>query len=383
MGKNEVSLVSCESYERTKVEEAVEKAFDLLGGPERIIEPSSSVFIKTNALLPSAPENCVVTHPEVVRAVIRQVMRVTRKVLIGDCPGGGNSSVFLKRVYARNGLEDVAAETGAALNYDTSTVDVTVKEGRKVKSVTISGPMAQSDVLISLPKFKTHELVGITAAIKNLFGVVPGMTKFAYHSRFNHADEFADLLVDICLAARARFHIVDAVESMHGDGPRRGDKIMTKFILAGEDPFAVDFLLMNLIGKDYRANRALHFAVERGLFSRRLEDISILGESVSNLAVKDFRLPPGKEKSAAVPQSLMNRFSRLLTSKPKIAPEVCTRCGKCVEICPRGAITMDEEAAKIKSGKCIRCYCCHEICEFDAVILHRPVPLRIARKIGF
>ncbi len=383
LNKNKVSLVSCESYDRVKVDEAVEEAFELLGGPESIVEPSSRVFIKANALLPSTPEKCVTTHPEVVRAVVKQVMRVTKKVTIGDCPGGGNASPYLKRVYSRTGLESVAADTGAILNFDTSVREVTVKEGSQLKSITISNSMAQSDVLISLPKFKTHELVGITAAIKNLYGAVPGMTKFAYHSRFNNADDFANLLVDVCIAAAPKFHLVDAIESMQGEGPRQGEKILTGFIAAGQNPFAIDFLLMMLIGKDYHANRALHFAIERGLFSGRSEDIVVVGENPKNLSVSDFRLPLGKEQSAPVPEFLMKKFAKLLTAKPIVSPGICTGCGKCVEICPESAISMEKGHARIKSERCIRCYCCHEICEFDAVSLSKPTLLRLARHFGF
>jgi uncharacterized protein (DUF362 family) len=373
----DVALIGCESYDRDLVEERVGKAFDLIGGPGAIAGDGESVFVKVNALVPTSPDNAVTTHPEVVRAVVMQFMQVTDRVIIGDSPGGPYTPAVLKRFYDKCGFAQVAAETGARLNFDTSVEQVTIPDGKMMKALAICTAMKNADRLISVSKFKTHMLVNITAAIKNLFGAVAGMNKFTYHSRFRRPEDFADLLVDVALASDADFHVVDSVVGMDGDGPRGGNKKEMGFIAAGSDPFALDMLLMELIGVDPRANKALAAAIDRSLCRPTAAGLNILGDDPGPLAVRGFQLPGKKDISTRVPGFLMDRFGAMVSLKPRPAPDRCTGCRKCADVCPAKAITMVNGLATVDTGKCIKCYCCHELCEYDAIDLHRPVLLRL------
>jgi len=382
MKENEVALVRCSSYDRALVEEQVARAFELLGGPGALVGSGESVFVKVNGLLPAAPEKAVTTHPEVVRAVVKQLMSVTPEVTIGDSPGGPYNRMMLKRVYEKSGFADVAEGTGARLNFDTSVVTKTVPEAKTMKSFTLAGAMVNADRLVSIPKFKTHVQVNITGTIKNLFGAVPGMSKFTYHSRFNEGEDFSDMLVDVLLAASPDFHVIDAVEGMDGDGPRAGNIKKMGIIAAGSGAFALETLMMDIIGFDPRDNKALRAAVLRGLTSGNPGDLNVLGDDPRALTVKGFQLPTKKATASRVPAFIMDRVAASFSLRPRPDPAVCTGCLKCADICPEGAIAVVDGSARVDLTKCIKCYCCHELCEHDAIELERPLLMRLAGLLG-
>jgi uncharacterized protein (DUF362 family)/NAD-dependent dihydropyrimidine dehydrogenase PreA subunit len=382
MRRTRVALVGCGSYERGLVESRMEEAFDLIGGPQAIAGGGESVFIKVNGLLPAAPERAVTTHPEVVRAVVRQFQKVTDEVVIGDSPGGLYNNTMLKRLYDRCGYRLVADETGARLNFDTSVRDVRVHEGKTVKSATVCGAMADCHHLVSVSKFKTHLQMNITGAIKNVFGAVPGMTKFSYHARFNSNEEFADLLLDVLLAANPSLHVVDAVDGMDGDGPRQGDVRRMGIIAIGENALAVDTAMMAAIGLPPEVNKPLGRAIARGLFGGSLEEVDLLGDPLETLAVTGFKLPSKKDTTSRVPTFVMDRFGRWLSIRPLPKAGSCTACGKCEQVCPAGAVSIVGGTAIVDGKKCIRCYCCHELCEHDAIELERPALMRVFQRLG-
>ena len=382
MDIKDVAAVECSSYERGLVKESVARAFELLGGAGAVVSPGESVFVKVNGLLPAAPEKAVTTHPEVLRAVVEQLMTVTPQVTIGDSPGGVYNKTMLTRVYEKCGFTAVAEETGAGLNTDFSVRQKKVPEAKKMKSFTLCGAMIEADRLVSVSKFKTHLQMNITGAIKNVFGVVPGLTKFNYHSKYNTDDDFADLLVDVVLAARPSFHVIDAVDGMDGNGPRAGDIKRMGIIAAGRDAFALDELMMALIGIPPSANKPLGAAIKRGLVSGDAGELRVLGDRLEAMRVEGFRLPVKKDITARLPSFLTSAVAARLSIRPRPDPEVCTGCRKCEEICPEGAISVVDGAARVDLSKCIRCYCCHELCEHDAIELERPLLLRLANRIG-
>ena len=200
MDKPAVALIPCASYEQDEVEAAVRRALDLLGGMARFVQPGQRVLIKPNLLLPSAPERAIVTHPSVLRAVLRQVQAAGGSAFIADNPVViPISHRGWEGAYERTGWAAVAAETGTRLNTSIVPEQHPYPEGKLLHLVDASSFLAEADVVISLPKLKTHNFMRFTGAVKNLFGVVPGTVKLGYHLKLQTAERFAD---GVCVTGR-------------------------------------------------------------------------------------------------------------------------------------------------------------------------------------
>lgn len=372
-----VALAGCTGYERETVEERTEQLLELLGGPGAFAGRGRSVFVKVNALFGAAPEKGVTTHPEVARAVVRQFQRVTDRVTVGDSPGGPFTPAYLRRVYERTGIAQVARETGARLGLDVSTRQVRVAEGRALKAVTVCDAMAGADCLVSVAKFKTHMFMNVSGAVKNMFGAVPGSNKLAYHSRFHRDTEFADLIVDVLLASAPDLSVVDAVVGMDGNGPRAGRLVDIGVLAAGRDALAVDTVMMGIVGIDPDKNKPLAAARRRGLCSGDIADIEVLGGRPDELSFNGFVPPDRRSVGERVPGFLVRPFGGMMALRPAPVPGRCTACGRCAETCPAGAIALQGGVAVVDRWRCLHCYCCHELCEHDAIELLRPPLMRI------
>ncbi len=408
-GRPPVALVRCDDYDPQRVEEALRRAMDLLGGMGRYVRPGQRVALKPNLLRAMAPEAAVSTHPSVVRAVVRLVQEAGGTPFIAESPGGPFTPALLRWVYEKTGMAKVAAETGIELNYDTGTERIPVPEGGLLRLVDVISAVARADVVINLPKLKTHNLTRLTMATKNLFGVVPGVTKLGYHAKLQDALHFSRGLVDIVRAVRPALSIADGVVAMHGNGPSGGEPFPGRVLLASPDAFAEDVVAMALVGWEPLSMPTVRVAAEMGLSSGRLEDIDLLGDPLEELRFQGFRsgsatvVDPG-----LVPQALRRAFRRLLaartvdgrsaangevpsesldvgtvpgplrrlvTNQLVVTPRAgagCTGCGYCARHCPVQAIRMVDGRAVMDPALCIRCYCCHELCPQLAVELRRP-----------
>ncbi len=398
-----VALLRCSNYDAQQVEDALRRLVDLLGGLERYVQPGQRVLLKPNLLRAMPPEAAVATHPSVVRAVVRLVQEAGATAVIADSPGGPFTPLLLRRLYERTGMRRVAEETGAELNYDTATVCLPYPKGGLLKRIDVMAAVAGADVVINLPKFKTHNLTRLSLAVKNLFGVVPGVTKVGYHAKLQDVRLFAQGLVDIARCVRPALTIVDGVVAMDGDGPSGGDPFAGQILLAGTDVLAVDVVAMSLVGWDPPTMPTIRVAMEQGLTGGRLEDIDLYGDPPEALRLVGFRpgsaatvdpglvprrlLPRLKSRLrlrsvhgqsspealdvGTVPSALRGWVTRQLVVTPR-AGERCTGCGQCVDLCPVGAIRVSGGKAQMDARRCIRCYCCHELCPSLAVELGRP-----------
>ncbi|HOG45623.1 MAG TPA: DUF362 domain-containing protein [Anaerolineae bacterium] len=404
-----VALVECDDYAPEHVEAALRRAVDLLGGLGRYVRPGMRVALKPNLLRAMPPEAATTTHPSVVRAVVRLVQECGATAVIADSPGGPFTPALLRRLYEKTGMRQVAEETGAELNYDTAVARVPNPEGGLLRLVEVIAAVAGADVVINLPKLKTHNLTRLTVATKNLFGVIPGVTKLGYHAKLQDALAFSQGLIDILRCVRPVLSIVDGIVAMDGNGPSGGDPFDGRVLLAGADAVAVDVVAMALVGWEPLTMPAIKVAVEWGLATGRVEDIELLGDPLEGLRFAGFRpgsattvdpglLPHGLQRLllplieahavdgrragsgevaaesldvGTVPAGIRRWATRQLVVAPQAGAR-CTGCGYCAEHCPVAAIVVNGRRAHMDPKRCIRCYCCHELCPQLAVELHRP-----------
>ena len=272
-----------------------------------------------------------------------------------------------------------AAASGAELCYDASTRTVSLPAGRVLKQAEVIAPVAEADGVFDLPKLKTHVLMSMTGAVKNLFGVLPGLSKVGYHATHPSQEQFADVLLDLAEYVRPRLSIMDGVLAMEGDGPgASGTPRHAGVLLVSDSPLALDAAAAALIGLPLASNPVLLAAQRRGLRPSYIEEVELLGEPLEALRMDDYRFP------SRIKGNLMEFLGplagpagklckRVLSQTPKIRTDACVGCGICKSACPGKAISMDGPGgkARIDPRACIHCYCCHELCPQKAVALRQ------------
>lgn len=366
-----VSAVACPDYNLDRVREALCAVLRPLGGIERFVQPGQRVLIKPNLLSPRLPQHAVTTHPALVQAVAEAVLQAGGEPFIGDTPGAANTRARLEKVYATSGMTQVARALGLPLNYDLDTVEWTYAEGRWLRRVPVWRAAAEADVIISLPKLKTHNLVGLTGAIKNCFGLIPSPHKTYLHMRWPRPDQFSEMLLDLYLRARPALHILDAVLAMEGDGPSAGDPRHVGALLASTNGLACDVAMAALVGHPPHRVTTTAAAIRRGLTEGRVEALRWVGAPLADLQVRNFRPSVVWLTNSRVVLWVLGKAGRLTAARPEMT-EACIGCGICAENCPAEAIAISDGRAQVDQGKCIHCFCCHELCPQQAVEVHRP-----------
>ncbi len=388
MPETVVSLAGCKTYERQEVTAAINRILASIGGIGKLIEPGSQVLIKPNLLQGLAPDRCVTTHPEVVRAVASVLCGMGCRVIIADSPGGGirYNPANLKNLYHVTGYDGIVQETGAELNYDTRYQTVKYPEGKLVMSFPVINPAIDADHIVVISKAKTHLWTLFTGGAKNLFGVVPGLYKPLFHARFQNPDHFGSMIVDLNQMLTPSLQIMDAVIGMEGDGPTSGRPRYLGAVLASRDPFALDAIACRMIGIPPLDVPTTREAVSRGVLVK-VEDITLGGDSMGPLPLSRFRYPctyqgPGRGMRKTLLLSALHRLGGAYAFYPSFDPSACQACGRCALICPGKALTIEKGRPLLNKKVCLRCYCCHEICPARAVSLKSGLGRRMIGKLA-
>ena len=198
-----------------------------------------TIDIKVNLVSAMKPESAATVHPAVVCALVRLLRGRGAEVVLGDSPGGIYSAPYLKVVYDVCGMRK-AESFGARLNNDFSTVEVSFPEAAQAKTFPYTAWLGKVDAIIDLCKLKTHAMMGMTCAVKNFFGSIPGARKPEFHYSYPRAEDFANVLVDLYEYSKPRLCICDAVIGMEGNGPTQGTPRHLGALLVSPDPFALD-----------------------------------------------------------------------------------------------------------------------------------------------
>ena len=378
---NLVSISSCESYAANAVAASLDAVLAPLGGMAAFVRPGDRVLLKVNLLSRALPERAVTTHPELVRAVIRAAKAAGAEVTVGDSPGGPNTPSGVRHIWEDSGIGAVCAEESVALVlFDDDCVRVSNPEGSLFGAFTLGQAVVDTDVLITLPKFKTHGLMMFTGAVKNLFGCIPGLEKAQYHLKVPDRDDFGSMLVDLMLACKPSLAIMDAVVGMEGEGPAGGTARHVGAILASADSVSLDFVASAMAGLDPLEVYTNKAAARRGLGPSTMADIEIVGPDWRTMSPADFALP-ARDLAALLPPWLARRLRGWTTARPVLRrPSECTGCKKCEESCPVRAITVGSAGPVFNHAACIRCYCCQELCPPQVIGLSVPPVARLVSR---
>ena len=379
--KIKVATSACNDYQESNVAQALDSVLAQLGGIEKFVPQNAKVFVKLNLVREMSPEKCGTTHPEVVVALCKQLEKVTSNIVVGDSCAGLYTKGMLNPVYNKCKMTEVEARTSAKLNYnfDTQHVDI---NGEVLPSCDIISSFLDADVVINVAKLKTHSFAGFTGAVKNLYGLIPGLVKVEMHSRFPELKDFCNMLIDLEQFSHPRcvLHLIDGVIGMDGEGPTNGKPKFIGQILASPDPYAVDAVAVSLFANPFDMP-LLQTAAKRGCIDENLSNIDFDFEAWKTNFLSDFDSPPAESQDFMLNMPLfVKRLVKKYMVKRVRMDTNCRACGKCATHCPATAITIKKGKARVAQKKCIHCYCCQELCPFNAVRFKRPLLYKLAQR---
>ena len=375
--KQKVEIRSIESYQLDQLKSAV--AAFLSSARSVRLDNAKTVLIKPNLLGGFAPEKAVTTHPIVIEAIIQYLLDRGKEVWLGDSPGGSGN---VKQVWLTTGLQALADKYPIQLvNLSSAGVQEIITDGCTLR---ISKIVWQVDAIISVSKYKTHSLMAYTGAIKNLFGLVPGMIKTEYHKLFPATDNFGHMLAALHKTVKHRvvYHIMDGIVGMDGAGPSAGNPRNFGLLFGSTSAPALDYIASTFMGFKLK---------QIGYLKEALHDEGIIPSQIEYpVSFNDFRLKNVDIQTAGnsshamifVPGFIKYLLKKTFVFYPLIT-DSCQACLICVKSCPVQTIKIGFEGIPaIDTDKCIRCLCCHEMCPYHAITIQKSLFARLVLKGG-
>lgn len=371
---NKVYAPALNSYDQTTVSACLAPLLDAMLADNGISKTSlagKNVVLKPNLLAKREAEAGITSHPSFVHACAAYFRALDAQVIVADSPGGMYSVPILEGIYRTAGMQAVCDETGAKLNKDVSFQTVCRPE-ISPHTFHIITPLAEADLIVNLSRLKTHALCEISAAVKNLFGSIPGLQKAEQHARFPRRADFAEMLCDLCLINAPQINIIDGVTGMEGNGPAGGTLKKVGVVLASANPFAADLAAAHIMGYKPDEVGTVACAVRRGLCPADVSGLEITGGELADY-VSEFRRPDASAGGLLkqIPTIFGGRLQRFLEPKPTVDRSKCIGCGACARNCPVSTIRITDKKARIDSAACIKCYCCQEFCPVKAIKVKR------------
>ncbi|MBN2138341.1 MAG: DUF362 domain-containing protein [Sedimentisphaerales bacterium] len=278
-----IAVTRCSTYH--DADGAVARLFELLGGIKSFVGRGDSVLLKPNCIAPRSRRHATQTHPAIILAVARLLKDFGARPFVGDSPAWSNVYTCIKKL---------------RLDADLQRLGVPVKQldkpvwcdiGGRNSKVGISRHALEADVIINLPKFKTHQQLTATFAVKNMFGCIAGKRKAMWHFRRGRTEEFCELLIDIYRHLAPALTIIDGVAAMDGQGPIHGRDRNLGWLIAGAEPIACERICSELVAVDPAELPIVRQAGTMGFGIHDRTKIKTLGDDYSGEILRDFELP--------------------------------------------------------------------------------------------
>ncbi len=355
-------------YDAQELYEYFKEHFETINFWEKL-KDKKTILLKPNLLGAFAPERAVTTHPAIVDAIMQLLSEHDKEIWIGDSPGG---TVKPQKAWRVTGLGAIAEKYGAkVIQFGENGVRTLSNNGEEYP---VTEDIFNADACINLCKYKTHSMARYTGAVKNLYGLIPGLEKVTLHTRYTNMNSFGEFVADLYRQTKDCFiyHILDGIVGMEGEGPSSGNPRDFGVIIHSEKGSAVDYLATKMMGFDWHElpmiARALH---HDGVLPSRIE----VDDKWKDFLFEDVDLAAVNLRSKFM-SLLPNRTEQVMTKLMKYYPafnEKCRLCKICVKSCPEQAIkyTKGDKHPEIDLNKCIRCMCCHEFCPYEAIYIHK------------
>ncbi len=364
-----VSVRSCSEYDLEKIIILIKDIYFSSGGPDPM---GKRVLLKPNILSDHDPSKAISTNPVFVEAAIHFFRQAgASEVLVGDSPAVHRPGFEP----SKSGIMDVCKRNGATwVNFLRGTRDVKLRKGK----IRVAGEVLDADLVISLPKLKTHELMYLTCAIKNSLGMLPGFLKAAQHALHSDRRKFGAFLVDLNEAVTPDYFLTDAIVAMEGPGPGNGLPVKMNLILGSTNPLAMDIIASKLTTYNFNDIPTNKIGLERGIWLGSPDEIEYDGPDLDTIINKDFRKVHIVRDGNMTVKFMIRRIRPLRTfeRRPIFNSSKCIGCKACIKICPKNILSLhpsQKNRIVIKDSKCIRCFCCAEVCPSDAIDIRRKV----------
>ncbi|MDD5598444.1 MAG: DUF362 domain-containing protein, partial [Victivallaceae bacterium] len=325
MAKSLVSIYRSPDYAPDNIRKAVDECLEALGGIGKFVLPGQKVLLKPNLLGTFSPDKAVTTHPELVTAVAQAVIAAGAECFIGDSPGMGT----FKSVCRITGMDEAAENSGAELRELDEPDEFVVEDNKVGRKLPLSAFIREIDLIITLPKLKTHGQMGFTGAVKNQYGLLPGSLKAEYHYRMKTREWLAEFIVDINRAAPVKLAVMDAVFGMEGKGPSGGEPRRIGCVMASADLAALDAVACRLIGIAPEANPILSAVARRGFGNINADMIETAGADPAELAISDFKVIRENTnilRLLPLPGLALEWIRQHWKAYPEIDPDKCVKC---------------------------------------------------------
>jgi len=359
-----VQIEKIESYDFDKIYNFIEKL-----QLEKILLDKQKILLKPNLLGAFPPEKAVTTNPVVVDAVITFLKKIGKEIILGDSPGGSTS---VKLVWELTGMKQLAEKHNIPLvNFTTGGI---IHQRTKNLKFPITKYIWDVDAVINLCKYKTHSLMSYTGAVKNLYGLIPGLKKSDYHKEHPDNIKFAKVISGLYSIVKERivFNIMDGIVGMEGEGPSAGNPRNFGVMFASESASALDFVASKMMG--FQPEKLEYILPSLEADNIKEDEIEILDEwqNFKFHKVKIKKIGLYVKILAYSPKILKDVFKKHFTYYPDFNDK-CRKCNICVESCPMQAMELKEGDAHptIDYDKCIKCMCCHEMCPYQAIYVHK------------
>jgi uncharacterized protein (DUF362 family) len=280
-----VSLIRANSYSRQLLRESLETLLEPLGGMASFVKPGARVLLKPNLLTGARPTKECVTRQELVYCVAQLVQEAGGKPFLGDGPAFGSA----RGVALANGYLPLIEELHLPIVEFHGHRYQTVSE--EFNHLLLSKEAMEADVVINLPKVKSHCQLTLTLGVKNLFGCVPGKMKAWWHMEAGKdSARFGEMLVETARAINPDLTILDGIIGHEGNGPSGGEPRQLGILAASSDVFALDRSMVEILNVDPAIVPTVAAQGRLGLF-RELADIHFPQLQPAELQISDWKLP--------------------------------------------------------------------------------------------